>query len=97
MRGEPGSERVRAAHEAVDATGASMLRHYLLGLRAEAQLAEGHPGQAAATLREAVDAMRGGECFFAPRLAELRERVRSAEALVRRGRVPLEAAAAVHC
>jgi hypothetical protein len=88
LRGEPGAERVRAAHEAVDATGARMLRHYLLGLRAEAELAEGHVGQSAATLREAVEAMRGGECFFAPRLADLRERVRCAEALVGAGRVP---------
>jgi DNA-binding SARP family transcriptional activator len=80
LRGEPGAERVRAAHDAVDATGASMLRHYLLGLRAEAELAEGHARQAAATLREAVEAMRGGECFFAPRLVELRERVRRGRA-----------------
>jgi len=72
MRGEPGADRIRAAQDVVEATGARMLRHFFLGLRAEAEFAEGRPDDARATLDEAfAESTTTGECFYLPVLHRL--------------------------
>lgn len=73
LQGEPGAARIAAAQQAIDASGTRMLRHFFLGLRAEAELAEGRPDDACRSLDEAfAEVAATGECFYEPQLHDLR-------------------------
>jgi DNA-binding SARP family transcriptional activator len=70
--GQPGADRIRAAQDAFQATGARALRHFICGLRAEAELVEGRPDDARRSLDEAfAEINTTGERFYEPQLRRL--------------------------
>ncbi len=72
LQGEPGAERIGTAQNTLEATGLRVLRHFHLGLRAEAELAEGRPDDARRSLDEAfAEINTTGERFYQPQLHRL--------------------------
>lgn len=73
LQGERGADRIGRAMDRLEARGVRSMRHFLLGLRAEAELAEGRVDDARRSVAAAfAESDATGERFYRPQLEELR-------------------------